>query len=326
MSAREIDNQYKRIGGKHSYKDQRFDGMRSMLDDYTGQRVFFDSTKHTVDTSAQIDHVIPLHVVQKKYPDLSIEQQKAIANYAVTNAKLNMYVKNGKMNHQVIAEQFPENVKSTVSKVRNKDIEGAFKVSSNYARTSSNMLKHEAKASLEMTVDGGKYRMKNMTDAMKNTVSNFATTPERELLDCIGNSVKKSATGVMMGTVIAETFNAIKDVDDASTYAGNLVGRSAQTLVSVGGGTAIGELVGLGAIALGASPVGWLLAVGGTELVATGIISEATNDLAEDVSSVISEGVDCLRECPLIDEACAVVENLFCDVGGLWDNTFGLLF
>ncbi|MDO4189440.1 MAG: hypothetical protein Q4D29_10670 [Lachnospiraceae bacterium] len=340
MSAREIDNQYKRIGGNNSYRNQRFEGMKSMIDDYTGKRIFVDSTKHPVTTSAQVDHVIPLHVVQEKYPDLSLAQQKYIANhpsnYAMTNGKMNMHIKNGKMNHQVVAEQATETAKSVVEKVAKKDFLGAAKVSSDYVKTSSKLIKSEMKASANMAANSGKCRVDNTTEKVKEMVGNKNTTigtkisglaassPEMAITSCIGNSVMNAAGGAVAGTVIVEAVNSIKENDDAETFVGNVAGRGIQAITSAGGGAVAGEIAGLMAIALGAGPVGWAATAIGTGVaVATGI-SSGTNELAEDISYAVSDGMENLRlNSGLVDGVCTVAENVGLGLGSLWDNTFG---
>jgi len=350
MSAREIDNQYKRIGGNNSYRSQRFEGMKSMIDDYTGKRIFVDSTKHPATTAAQVDHIIPLHVVQEKYPDLSLAQQKYIANhpsnYAMTNGQMNMHIKNGKMNHEVVAEQATETVKSVVNKVGRKDFSGAAKASSDYAKTSSKMIKSEMKASANMAANSGKCRVDNATGKIKEVVEKsgskgvpsgasvgskiselVTSSPEMALASCIGNSVMNAAGGAVVGTAIVEAVKSVKENDDAETFIGNVAGRGIQSAISAGGGAVAGEIAGLTAIALGAGPVGWAAAAIGTGVaVATGI-SGGTNELAEDISYAVSDGMENLRlNSGLVDGVCTVGENIGLGLGSLWDNTFGSWF
>lgn len=350
MSAREIDNPYKRIGGNNSYRSQRFEGMKSMIDDYTGQRIFFDSTKHPTTTAAQVDHIIPLHVVQERYPDFSIEQQKFIANhpsnYAMTNGRMNMHIKNGKMNHQVVAEQATETAKSVVEKVSKKDFSGAAKASSDYAKTSSKMIKSEIKASVNMAANSGKCRFDNATEKVKKMVGNngskgiysgtsvgskisglSTSSSGKTFANCIGNSVMNAAGGAVAGAAVIEAVKSIKENDDAETFVGNAVGRGVQAAISAGGGAVAAEIASYTAIALGAGPVGWAAAAIGTGVVVANGISNGTNNLAEDISYAVSDGVENLRlNSGLVDGICAVADNVGLGLGSLWYNTIGLWF
>jgi len=316
MSAREIDNPYVRIGGDNSYRNRRFAGMKSMLDDYTGQRIFVDSTKHPSGTAAQVDHIIPLHVVADKYPDLSISQKKYIANhpsnFAMTNGKMNMHIKNGKMNHRVVAEQATVTAKLVIEKLGEKDMSGAVRVSSDYVKTSSRMIKSEIKASANMTVNSGRCRMNNATEKAKEMVGSrveesvegslgsriaelAVSSPEMSLVNCIGNSVMSAAGGAVAGTAIIETIKSIKESDDAETFVGNVACRGVQAAISAGGGAAAAEIAGLVAIALGVGPVGWVATEIVTGAVVSSGISSITDDLVAGVSCAASDGVGNLR-------------------------------
>ena len=347
MSAREIDNSYKRIGGNNSYRTQRFEGMKSMIDDYTGQRIFMDSTKHPVSTAAQVDHIIPLHVVQKKYPDLSLAQQKYIANhssnYAMTNGQLNMHIKNGKMNHQVVAEQTAETAKDVAEMISRKDFSGAAKASSDCATTASKMIKSEMKASANMAANSGKCRVDNVGERIREKVDNKGSkrvcsvdttlselshsSPEMVVADMIGNSIINAVSGAVAGTAIKETVNSIKENDDAETFVGNVVGGGVQSVISASGGAVAGEIAGLTAIALGVGPIGWATAAVGTGVATAVGISSVTGDLAEDISYAVSDGVENLRlNSGIVDGVCTVAENVGLGLGTLWDNTFGSWF
>ncbi|MBO5373172.1 MAG: hypothetical protein J6A75_10725 [Lachnospiraceae bacterium] len=170
MSARNIDDPYKRIGynNPNSYKKQRFDGKKSMCDDYTGERIFYDRKKHTMKTATDVDHVVPLRVVKERYGDLTLAQQKALANnvsnYAMTNALLNERKdigKNDLQNHEFVireAGRVGKKVKDNLEKGEFAETGDTLKA---FAKTSSRMLYKEAQAETVMHVQAAGYRTEN---------------------------------------------------------------------------------------------------------------------------------------------------------------------
>lgn len=122
--AREIDD----VNKRRKYKEQQYDGKKSRIDDYTGERVFAgnqrDSVyKHPTTKTSDTDHITPIKVVNKKYRRLSEEQRKTLVNnekhnYATTNSKLNRS-KGDLENHEYLLRQLkkgePENLKTTVT-------------------------------------------------------------------------------------------------------------------------------------------------------------------------------------------------------------------
>lgn len=162
------------------------------------------------------------------------------------------------------------------------------------------------------------------------TVGAAATSsmaPELALAKVIGSSAMNAAGGAVVGTTIVETAKAIKNNDDASTTVGNVAGQGTRAFLSAGGGAVVGELVGLGAIALGAGPIGWALAAGGGALAASKAISDSSGGVAEKVSSAVSDGMDNLRlNSVVVDGVCDIAENISLGLGSLWDNTFGSWF
>lgn len=331
MSAREIDNQHKRIGGENSYRAQRFEGAKSMVDDYTKQRIFVDSTKHPAGTAAQVDHIIPLEKVRELYPNLTKEQQRMIANdpsnYAMTSGKLNMYVKNSRMNHEVVAEQVPKVAESVSNSIRKGNLPKAVKTTSDYVKTSSNMLKSEAKAATKMAKNAQNCRLENALGDVKRVSGTIAETPEMALVKGIGNAASMAAAGALAGTLVCETVSSIRDCDEADVYVGKVVGKGVQAVASAGGGAVTGKMAGIVAAGLGAGPVGVAAASIGTGLATSAAIAEATEEVAEDIAFAVMDGIDNLRmEVPALDIPCAIVENVGLGLGSLWDNTFGLFF
>lgn len=108
--AREIDD----IAKRKQYREEQFDGKRSTTDEYRGGRIFSGNSpsasyKHPIEKLTDNDHITPLEVVAERYPNLSKEQQKQIANQyynlALTNSKLNRS-KGALENHEYLQRQF----------------------------------------------------------------------------------------------------------------------------------------------------------------------------------------------------------------------------
>lgn len=127
MSVRSSDNVYQR----RKYKDDQFGDKRSTRDAYTGNRIFYGNPKgakykHSTTKTTDIDHITPIEVIERRYPNLTQAQQKELANltvrrpkitkngyevkteyvnYATTNAHLNRS-KGGQTNAQYLIREF----------------------------------------------------------------------------------------------------------------------------------------------------------------------------------------------------------------------------
>ena len=95
IKRQDIDDFGKRNSNKDSYKNRYFDGKRSAIDEYTGERVFYSSKGHyTTKKTANVDHIVPLDQLIKQYGnEISKSDLKRIANadsiFAITNEALN---------------------------------------------------------------------------------------------------------------------------------------------------------------------------------------------------------------------------------------------
>ena len=75
---RELDD----ITNRKKYKEEKFNGKRSMKDEYTGERIFIGNAKdakYKHSSTADSDHITSIDVVKKRYADLKPEQQKKLA-------------------------------------------------------------------------------------------------------------------------------------------------------------------------------------------------------------------------------------------------------
>lgn len=167
MANREIDDVYHRINAKDSYKNRKFAGKKTITDDYTGDTIYYgnksDAKKlHSLEKTADIDHITPIDKVKERYSDLSVEQQKKLANnenynYAITNSKLNRNDKNALENHEYIEKQ----VGNIVENFKNGEVSKAIEKTKALSKQSTRMLGAEVKSRTGMAIEATGMRMEN---------------------------------------------------------------------------------------------------------------------------------------------------------------------
>ena len=110
---KEIDNIGVRYGNVDSYKNRSFGNKRTMIDEYTGKKIYYSSDNHfTTQRTSNIDHIVPLDKLAKRYSgEISQEQLRRIANsdynLAVTNETLNKS-KSNLNNHEFLLRQLKQ--------------------------------------------------------------------------------------------------------------------------------------------------------------------------------------------------------------------------
>ena len=165
MANRPIDDPYHRINANDSYKNQVFDGKKTTVDAYTGKKIYYGNAAdakrmHSIDRTADVDHITPIAKVRDRYGDLSIEQQRKIANnpnynYAMTNSELNRHGKNALENHEYLAKELGKNI----DKVKNGNYEDALEGFKDVVNKTPRMLSAETKSRVGMAVEGNEYRI-----------------------------------------------------------------------------------------------------------------------------------------------------------------------
>lgn len=122
----DIDNQYKRNTGKKSYKNRKFNGKRTVKDEYSGETLYYSfkgqnnkkNIRHyTTKKTANVDHIKPIDKILQQYEKdiqsgkLTVEQVKEIANsdynLAITSEARNKS-KGGKSNIEYLISQLKE--------------------------------------------------------------------------------------------------------------------------------------------------------------------------------------------------------------------------
>lgn len=179
MANRPIDDPYHRINANDSYKNQVFDGKKTTVDAYTGKKIYYGNAAdakrmHSIDRTADVDHITPIAKVRDRYGDLSIEQQRKIANnpnynYAMTNSELNRHGKNALENHEYLAKELGKNI----DKVKNGNYEDALEGFKDVANKTPRMLSAETKSRVGMAVEGNGYRIKNEVENVHKKVQDI---------------------------------------------------------------------------------------------------------------------------------------------------------
>ncbi len=261
MANRELDDVYKRISGQNSYKNKVFDGKKSTTDDYTGKRIFYGNKadaqrKHRFDKVADVDHVTPIAKVKQRYGDLTIEQQRKLANnessnYAITNARLNRNEKNALENHEYLAEK----AKNGMDLLRAGNLKGAGSELTELGNQASQMLGKEVKSRAVMAVEGNAMRAENALSDIKNNLSGkMSNIDSLEHMTQIGNDISGMAsefasgashalTGAAMPLMVLGVQNICEVASGQKTMeeAGKEMGDAALEIGAVGGGVKLAE-------------------------------------------------------------------------------------
>lgn len=187
IKRQDIDDFGKRNSNKDSYKNRYFDGKRSAIDEYTGERVFYSSKGHyTTKTTSNIDHVIPIDQLTKRYgKDVSKAELKSIANsdynLATTSEALNK-AKSNMSNHEYLWK-----------KLKNGDPEDF--------TTTYNMLHKEA--SSETAVFARVKTSKISTKVKKLTKNNIDFNPSKS----VGKAVNAGTASALIALTISSCNN-----------------------------------------------------------------------------------------------------------------------
>lgn len=232
MANRQIDDSYHRIAADASYKNQKFNGKKSTTDVYTGEKIFYGNSEdakhlHPLEKTADVDHVTPIAVVKERYGDLSIEQQRKIANnqnynYAMTNSKLNRHEKNALENHEYIANK----IKDSVEELENGNLKDVVSELQDVSKQAPRMIAAEAKSRVGMAVEGNGYRIQNAgasftsgaKDTLVNSVIPLTTEAVRKLInvaqgkESLGDAVKDMGKITVNVAVTGGTKKLLADV------------------------------------------------------------------------------------------------------------------
>lgn len=192
MANRQIDDPYHRITAKNSYKNQVFDDKKTTVDTYNGKTIYYGNASnakrvHGLDRTADVDHVTPIATVKDRYGDLTIEQQRKIANnpqynYAMTNSELNRHGKNALENHEYLAKKLDDNIEA----FKNGNVDDALQEMRELSNEAPRMLSAETKSRVGMAIEGNGYRIKNNVENVQKKTSEIIKK-QKDFNDCIAN-------------------------------------------------------------------------------------------------------------------------------------------
>lgn len=221
MAERELDNIYQR----KKYKDAQFGDKRTTRDEYTSDRIYYGNhknakKKYSTGKIADVDHIRPIKVIDKKYPELSLEQKRVLANktynQAITNAKLNRS-KGGVENHQYIMR---ETKKAFVNLSEGNYINAEQQIVK-IKKEAPGMLKKELESKARMSVDVTKMR----ADNMKSGVKEFGKNVCCEGFEGANLAIRANLVPIL-GNVVKNTISIAseeKDLDEAARDIGKFV-------------------------------------------------------------------------------------------------------
>lgn len=234
MPNREIDNN----ASKYRYRDRVFSGKKSAIDEYTGQKIFATQS-HPMEKKANVDHVTPIAVIKERYKDLSVEQQRQLANsesnYAITNARLNSIEKNAMENHQYLAKKAADMADSFLSG-EIKKTETDF---SELMAQAPRMLLKEGESRISMELKASEYRIKNVVNNESFFGTNEMGSLGRDFMEGAGENFCNSAFPLMILGVqnICEVASGQKTFGEA----GKEMSESAVETALIGGGMEVAK-------------------------------------------------------------------------------------
>lgn len=209
----QVDDINRRNNAADSYKNRSFGNKKSITDEYTGKRIFYNANKHINEKQSNVDHIVPLDEQIRRYgSDLTPEQIRTMANadanLANTNASLNKS-KGALNNHEYIAKKYTEAGAAQINDV-SETLFGKkiFKTNKKAvdcpdAVTSVNMLKEEVKAEAHIRTQATKYKIENTVNEIKN--SKVISSK----LDAVAPSVKKATAAGREAAFVTATVDLL---------------------------------------------------------------------------------------------------------------------
>lgn len=212
----QVDDINRRNNAADSYKNRSFGNKKSITDEYTGKRIFYNANKHINEKQSNVDHIVPLDEQIRRYgSDLTPEQIRTMANadanLANTNASLNKS-KGALNNHEYIAKKYTEAGAAQINDV-SETLFGKkiFKTNKKAvdcpdAVTSVNMLKEEVKAEAHIRTQATKYKIENTVNEIKN--SKVISSK----LDAVAPSVKKATAAGSEAAFVTATVSGLTNL------------------------------------------------------------------------------------------------------------------
>ena len=63
----QVDDINRRNNAANSYKNRSFGKKKSVIDEYTGDKIFYNANKHINEKQSNVDHIVPLDEQIRRY-------------------------------------------------------------------------------------------------------------------------------------------------------------------------------------------------------------------------------------------------------------------
>lgn len=265
--SRNLDDRYKR----QKIKEERFKDKEYIKDEYTGKNLHI--------SHADCDHITPLKVLQKKYPNVPVEKLKVIANseknIAFTHQSVNRS-KGAKTNTKYIKAQ-------TKTAIYNKDTKNLVETVKNTPK----MVKKQISAEIDQNMKVGIYAINEIPSTInKESLKSAQNVGVQSALITGLSSSLNNISLVLKGE--RELDDALKDIAITTTKAG-LTSASTQIILNSVTNTVCEEFA--------RGFVGTTIpAVGISVAIASNTIKLLNGDITTEdcISSVITSGIGTL--------------------------------
>ena len=216
IKRKDVDDFTRRNTREDSYKNRIFNGKRTTIDEYTGEKLFYDSKNHFKTTkTVNIDHIVPIDQLIKKYSNsFSAKEIKEIAN-----ADFNLVATSESLNKSKSNMSNNEYLYKQLKRGNTKDL-----------YTSFNMLKEEISANTAIEANLGMRKIGKVLNINDKTIFNVS--------DTVGNAVYAGNSAAMITLVVSSISNISmivsgkKDIKDATK---DLVEDTSSSFVSTMG-------------------------------------------------------------------------------------------
>lgn len=180
---KDIDDIGRRNTNKDSYRSRILDGKKTVLDDYTGERIYINN-RYTANKKINIDHIVPIDTAIERYSEyISVDELKKIVgndyNLAATNESLNK------------SKGAKSNLKYIIDNLESQKID---------TKTMSNMLINQISAEINMNIDVGKqiiFKKVNELSKIDNSSNQSNVKGIKEHTEIMAYSIALNASKIL---------------------------------------------------------------------------------------------------------------------------------
>ncbi len=204
----DLDNPYMRNLSKDSYKNRHFDGRRTAIDEYSGEKVYYSEKgknntsgirHYKTDKTANVDHIQPIAKIKKRYKK-DIEAGKLTKGQVkkMTNSDYNLAVTSESRNK---IKSDKSNIEYLLEQIKNRNPENF--------NTSFNMIQKQLSSSVAMNAEATGYKISNKINGKS---SEFDKTKIRKIK--AENITSKTAHAMGAGTEAAFMTATVSTVNN----------------------------------------------------------------------------------------------------------------